>query len=536
MANNIIDKTKNTLNYIGAIQTLVENFPMNLISFSGNEFSTSFDVLSVLFKMLNFNRDELIENITDFLCGGSNKEDLKENGIIDKLETIVKIALETNLSNIINCQTNPIISNYLLDKYYNNNAQEESGSGLDLYLSEVDFANILSKNPLTDEGKTFYFDTDYNANTIYQSKDFNAFLWYIINKSDKSQNEERVWKDKNDKNIIKCTYIDDGISNGDKIKVQICGDTYFKTRKINNNYFNKTIFEFNHDFLHSIKLFEPKVIISEIVEHLLGDTSAQVRIGLSLNERIIQSKINQLIDKVIENSDIEIEDCYFSFSNEEYNELLENSEKKKYNMVDNTNGFLEQNPNSLIQPLTGITTSSTLNEDKIIIQNTLTNIFATPAQDTMTEISLNVNYDWQIELIRTFVYPFVRPLFTPKVIFLLLINKKIMGSLEEITIPDFNKIVDDLLKFIFVVTKSIIIEIKDIIAEWFTEIVIDKLKPLLELYAARLLLESLKAYKDILYQMLENCKFNNNKIIGNIDDVNYADIIPTEIQPNQKIC
>ena len=102
-----------------------------------------------------------------------------------------------------------------------------------------------------------------------------------------------------------------------------------------------------------------------------------------------------------------------------------------------------------------------------------------------------------------------------------------MGSLEEITIPDFNKIVDDLLKFIFVVTKSIIIEIKDIIAEWFTEIVIDKLKPLLELYAARLLLESLKAYKDVLYQMLENCKFNNNII-----EISNAKLIKLTIKVN----
>ena len=52
-------------------------------------------------------------------------------------------------------------------------------------------------------------------------------------------------------------------------------------------------------------------------------------------------------------------------------------------------------------------------------------------------------------------------------------------------------------------------------------------------------METLQVYKDLLNQILENCVYgwgDNNPLIGNIDNVNYADIIPTQIEPNQTNC
>ena len=66
----------------------------------------------------------------------------------------------------------------------------------------------------------------------------------------------------------------------------------------------------------------------------------------------------------------------------------------------------------------------------------------------------------------------------------------------------------------------------------------DKLRPLLELFASRLLLETLRVYKDLLMQLLDACVFGwkNNQLVSVIDNVNYADIIPTQTEPNQSIC
>lgn len=556
MAGSVVDRTRNMLDSIGAMQTLVENFPMNFISFGDLKFSTSFDVLSILFKILGVDREELIEVVTNALCGGM-KDTSDGTGFISQAEEMVKMALEANIINILNCTTNPIISNNLLDatdggyKDY-----ETSGEGITLDVAEIDFTGVLNRNPFMDDGAKFYFDVEgKKPNNLYTSKDFNAFLWYIINKSDKSQNEERVWDNRYraaiygkgtgvHKEIIRCTYLDEDYPNNDKIKVQLCGSNYYKTREISSKdgskkwALNKTIFEFNHEFLSSIKLYEPKVIVAEIVEYLLGTGNFTVNLGFSVNEEIIQGKVQEIIRKVIGTSDTEINDCYFSFSNDEYNEMLEKSERNRYNMISTGDGYVEASPSDILNKLSAITTTSTLIEDKTVISETLTDMIVKPAQDASGEVSYGLSYDWQFELLRMLVYPFIRPLFTPKVIFLLLVNKKIMGSLEDVDTIDLNKLVEDLLNSLFVIIKDIIVRLKDLLVDMLLDYIMEKLRPLLELFAARLLMESLQTYKDLLTQLLDACVFGwkNNKLVGVIDNVNYADIIPTQTEPNQSTC
>ena len=178
MAGKISNSINNVFNEIGAMQTLVENFPMSLISFGNLNFSTSFDVLSILFKLFkNFDKEKLINKLTDVLCG-SVKESSDGTGFISQLEEIVKMALEANIANVFNCSTNPIISNDLLD-YYVDFADDilYSGNGIVLDVSEIDMMGALNKNPFLGNNNKFYFDTDnYNANSVWKSKDFNAFL------------------------------------------------------------------------------------------------------------------------------------------------------------------------------------------------------------------------------------------------------------------------------------------------------------------------------------------------------------------------
>ena len=579
MASKVSDAANSMFSTVGAIQTLVENFPMNLISFGNFNFSTSFDVLGILFKILGISREEVIEVLTDVLAPSKNDED--GGGFIAYVEEIVKLALEANIANILNCTTNPIISNKLLDSYYTGTGVEKSGDGITLNVAEINFTGVLDKNPFYENDSKFYFDVEgHNANTIWKSKDFNAFLWYIINKSDKSQDEERVWTGRykakmlggnsndKEKEIIRCTYIDDEYPNTDKIKVQICGArkegenqklapaNYFKTRKLSKNEdtewaINKTIFEFNHDFLTSIKLYDAKVIIAEIIEYLFGEGNFTISLGFSLNEKIIQGKIQQIIKKIIEANDLEIEDCYFSFSNEEYNEMLEKAEQNRYNMHNNGNGFFETDAQEILNQLTDIKSDSTLNEDKAVITKTLNDIIATPAKDPSIESSLDIAVDWEFDLMRALVYPFIRPLFTPKVIFLLMVNKKIMGSFEDYKELDTSAIIDELMNGLFIIIKDIIAKLKDMLVDMFLSMILKKITPLLALFSAKIILEALKMYKDLLFEILNACGLNifiplfggddnNNLLSGNtLDNVNYADIYPTEItqtEPEQKIC
>lgn len=563
MAGKISDAANNMFSSIGAIQTLVENFPMNLITFKDLKFATSFDVLAILFKILGVDREEIIEIVTHALCGGM-KETSDGSGFISQVEEIVKLALEANISSILNCTTNPIISNNLLDEYVELGTKK-SGEGISLNVSEVDFTGVLSRSPFFEDGKKFYFDVEnYDPTNLYNSKDFNAFLWYIINKSDKSQPEKLIWDNRyrakiygegngKHKEIIRCTYTDGKYPKSDILTVQICGArennpaNYYKTRKLakkdgTNWALNKTIFEFNHDFLTSIKLYEPKVIIAEIIEYLLGTGNISLNLGFSINEEIIQGKIQQIIKNVIENDDFKINDCYFSFSNEEYNNMLETAERNRYNMITNGKSYYEVNPSDILSKLSAITSNSTLIEDKAVISSALTDVMATPAQDPSASLSLDINYDWSFELMRALVYPFIRPLFTPKVIFLLMVNKKIMGSLDDTLKIDIESLLSDLLSIII---KDIIIKLKDLILDMFLTHVLKKLSPLLGLLVSRLLLETLKMYKDLLVQIFKCItvyKFGTNftnGLVNPLDNVNYADIEIKDIEktePEQTIC
>lgn len=566
MAGQAVDSAKNMINSIGAIQTLVENFPMSLFSFRDIKLGCSFDLLSIIFKILGVEREELIKMVTDALTG-SMKHDEDGTGFIAQAEEIVKMALEANIINVLNCATNPIISNDLLDNYVNLNT-EYGGEGIVLDVSEINFTGVLNQNPYSETGSKFYFDLEdddgqpYSVQNLYKSKDFNAFLWYIINKSDPSNNAngELIWDNRyraaiygkgngEKKEIIKCTYLDEDYPMMDKIRVQLCGArnkqpaNYFKTRKLSKKNggewaLNKTIFEFNHEFLSSIKLYDPKVIVAEIVQYLLGEGNVTINLGLSVNEQIIEGKIQQIIKKIIEADDTVINDCYFSFSNDEYNEMLEKAELNRYNKLSANGEYISTNPTNVLSNLDGITNNSKLIDDKTIIENTLEELMVTPAKDGEVTVSYGIAYDWQFELMRMLVYPFVRPLFTPKVIFLLLVNKHIMGSLEDGI--DFN--IEDFISGLLNIVRDIVIKLKDLLVDMFLQYALKKLAPLLALFASRLLLETLIAYKDLLMLCLKACVIpiprfgSGGSVIGSIDDVNYADIIPTQEIPDQSIC
>lgn len=555
------NSVQDTLNSIGAIQTLVEKFPMNFFSFGDFNLACSFDVIAILFKILGIDKEEITQKFTDLLCG--NMKDTSDGGgFISYAEEIVKIALETNIINILNCTTNPIISNELIDEYKISGSNlTEYGKGIDINVAEIDLMGYLNNNPFTEVGKNFYFDLEdengipYTAVDIYNSKDFNAFLWWIINKGYYGHSgctwddryRAKIYpekKKKGNKNIIKCTYIDDMYPKSDTIRVHLCNETYYKTRKLSKKVgestkdwsLNKTIFEFNHDFLSSIKLYEPKVMVAEMVQYLMGGTLS-LNFGISLNEQVIQEKINSMIEKVITSNDMEINDCFFSFSNEEYNNMLNISQKKRFEVTNDNGEYSNSDVNELYKQLNNITNNSTLENDKSIISNVINSVGnVTPARDAESELNLSINYDWRFELMRALLNPFVRPLFSPKVLFLLAVNKKIMGSIDEIKDWDWEDAFSKLMNSIFFIIKDIIIKLQDMVIDVLLGMIMDKLRPLLELFATRLMLETMKMYKDLLMQLLNECLFGF-KIKGDsaaIDDVNYADIVQTE--PEQSIC
>ena len=133
---------------------------------------------------------------------------------------------------------------------------------------------------------------------------------------------------------------------------------------------------------------------------------------------------------------------------------------------------------------------------------------------------------------RMLVYPLVRPLFTPKIITLLLINLYVMGDplkLKE-NILSFN----DILPYVTNIIKNIIVLIKNIINELLYTWVIEALTPILSMFTLKVLYEQVEMYRVLIANMIEACSLTfRGSSSTNINDVRYSDIIPSTEEQKQ---
>ena len=89
-----------------------------------------------------------------------------------------------------------------------------------------------------------------------------------------------------------------------------------------------TVYEFNYDFVMGMRLFDSKTVAYRIIKTLTNfrvDANAKV----SMTESIYQMRISEIIKNIIEADAYEVSDCFFSFSNENFTSMLEESEKKR---------------------------------------------------------------------------------------------------------------------------------------------------------------------------------------------------------------
>lgn len=565
----------NTLGNVAAVQTLLERYPVLITTNSLksiNSKTTSFNFMFDLLQVIGVDNDQLFEWASRLIAGNNN------DGVLDKIEDSIKTILKLNIKNILTCTVDPIIPDDLLDEHVilderlPGNVSTE-GAGIEIDLSAMDLSGTLRISPTSSIGKYYYFDCDMYGDQMYRSKDFNAFLWYCVNKGlitkENKEKYKMIWDNRNKmvsninenffdaltpndvinyninnipnkKQIIQCQYIERQFPFANILKIQLCSSTYYKTRKLfnigNKNIMsNKTIIEFNNDYIDSLKLFDSKVLMSQIIDKLTGCLG--VNVGYTVNEIINKGKIDTIIKKIIESDDTNIEDCYFSFSNDEYDALLQeatlkHAEQYKFSGDDNTT--IKFDANELLNYLSGLTSDATLEEQVTVIKNAFTEISVTLAEDDSVIINDRFNFGINIiyQMIQQIVSSIITTILSPKVMILLAINYHIMGK-------EFPKSIDEVLEGFRNVIISIIKEIKNIILNELYIFLMDQLTPLIELYVSKLAQENIKFYKELLNNLIENCITNNSSDLSAqsiIDNVNYADIVPEETIPNNNLC
>lgn len=622
------DSKSNALGSVAAMMTMLERYPTltttdsMLTNFSIN---TSVGFLLDLLTIFGVSQNDLVRWISKLLTGSGDGED----GLLTVIEESVKAILLANVKDMWSCYVNPLLPDSIM-KYSNpvfgpgdvredpSNIfpqSDENYRKIEIDLNEVDMFGILNTCPSDKDGSLFYFDSYESLcypndearpyltpNNLWKSCDFNAYLWYIINKgtlsnltdlqyscwdnrnkytkifknnSDlrdefftidncmpsiqnpyvasaktieiKSDNNESVFKNQ----IILCKFEERAnpsqgsttlmAPSSNILRVWINANRYYKTEIIKKKLkdkdfemkFNKTIFEFNYDYIYSLKLFDSKTLISQIINSLLG-LGSSLSASFSVEQKVVEAKISEIVKKVIESDDTSSSDCYYTFSNDEYDALLKDA-TNKYSGVYQTNsangsyGYVDTE--EILNSLRSIKQSDNLVEQQTSISKTLEEIMVTVAQPASIseECKFSFGFNFIKDFIMQTVTQIVLQVLSPKVAILYKINAAIMGS--EV---DNLKSWEDFLRKFQNVIFNIIKQVKDIIVEELYKFVMDKLKPLLELMISKIALETVMYYKELIEQLLFKCipKINLPKNGSNmvIDNVNYADIT-TEAEP-----
>ena len=325
------------------------------------------------------------------------------------------------------------------------------------------------------------------------------------------------------------------------------GDRYLrKVATVNGNdvFLPKTVFEFNYDYITSLKLFDSKVIIANVINSLMGVANSAVasllNVKYTLQEEAIAGKVGQIVKKIMEEEDTVINDDFFSFSNDEYETLLNETDIKyseNYQFGDVNGSITENMVSGITESLYNIGNAATLNEQETIIKNIFNDVSATAATNGEVSISDKFTFGKNIilDLLKESVTQIVLQVLSPKVMVLYAINSYFMGDAAD---GDFSKInIKNLLKGLTNLIISIVRQVLDMLLKELLSYLLNELKELLNALLRKIIIERIEYYLEILQGILSLIKMFYNAFTKGkkpesiIDNVNYADIIPTENKP-----
>ena len=586
--------TKSEIQLIGkinAVRTLIDNFPMNILdAYKSKKWTSVFDYLLEIAAALALGPKAIIQFLIKKLYNvvipirngmfeniGNADYDGALSAFVCKMEDATKSIIMNILTGIFSCSAIPKIPKGDFDS----NDSGELNWAMTIPVELIDYFCMLDIYPLSDMGRNFYdaqvlnddgIDEVGGANQLYKSFDMNAFIWYVAHRGYNYTQVERnkmMWdsrrraKEKN--NITRSTSDWDEWLNSKEApsgEFKDMGEGLYPILQLGNaedgGLFvsfprqtfiteedkRKNLYQFNKEYLNSIRIFNPKIMLTYTLEALLG---FRLNVDIQWGDDLLSKKIEAIVRHEIDNvDDMEVNDCFYSFSNEEYDDMLNETIRRKYQAKaygSDTNPYAKIDVEDVISQLDTINDSATPNNERtMMIEKLVDNVTVTPSSEkfgTATQIILDYNTSWWKEMLMALIMPIVKSIFTPQVMLLFIINFKELGLI------DFNKIknADDILAFLIQKMLGIIVSltrmVKNLFIQMIKEFIEKELMPLIIKEKVLRLKEKLDAWLYLLAGAIETYQryysfshlFKAKKIIHGLDEVNYADIIPTETVP-----
>ena len=347
-------------------------------------------------------------------------------------------------------------------------------------------------------------------------------------------------------------------------------------------YMGLTVYQFNYDYIFSFKLFDAQVIAANIINSLLNIDCINLSFlkkkkknneddAISNTDQVyINSYVDKLVEKIIEQEDEEFTDCFYTFSNEDYDELEESTATKIIN-----NNIYAKNTDEEVGEIYDILNSydadSTLHEQTEIISRAIMKAVdkaessatddgdneSQTVQESTSGGRKNKNFWGNLlkKAVQILISEIVNAILTPKVLMLLQINKKLMNDDPLNFNKKYNYTTEDVLKGLSGLLSGIIKEVIDMIQKELLRLILSRITEIFNAYLKQLALEYAKKWVDLLRQLLACFKFRKKKMKGGngfgddrnamtdainaaLNEVDYADIdmLVDEIMPNTNNC
>ena len=300
-----------------------------------------------------------------------------------------------------------------------------------------------------------------------------------------------------------------------------------------------TVYEFNYDYVMGLKLFDAKVLASTLLQTLVN---TRVGINLSIYQKHQEAteKIKTIIKQIVSADDTETNECFFTFDNSKYDELLRSAELKRakrqaFGNVTKEAGVFDS-VNDILKEYDSVTE---LHEKKDILSRAINQAAVSLSEGSDEKDRYNVEYSFVFDLIENLILAMMNAIMTPKVLMLLEVNQRIMGGTwEKFT-------VEDLLKAMVGVINAMVKELRDLLIQELLKLLMKVLQPIIEMLGSIIVRERLEYYADVIENIIKNCptiwfSFGNQDLETKLDTVDYADIDVSTTrageQPNTNNC
>lgn len=306
---------------------------------------------------------------------------------------------------------------------------------------------------------------------------------------------------------------------------------YKYTRIVNNEYYNRTYYEFCWNYIWSLTLFDYKTLIARTLDCIFNYTS--INLNASWEKILLQEEVKNLVKKTIETDDVVVNDCFFNFDNDTYNDLMERSEKIYKGLYVSDDNSVSKNIDiaNLLENLNKLDDNSTKEERTTIIKGVIygaSGLIANPSSDEDYKFNSNTNFSFKEfteNLLNNLTYAICEVIFSPKVHLILMITKKIIGKNEnantQTILQEFKKLIVDLIRMI-----------RDKLLEYLVSKVKELLKPIVEKLMKKISLEQMTYYYSLIRRAIDCFTgFKGERLGWSAENITYADIYDTVPSP-----